>query len=119
VTLLESRTLHQPEKLWNVSKNDYVFTPSISIVNENIATLSAAKSIECSSFTAPCRNFVQAVHLPFTIGRGLPRFCSHSLKKAHFYSTRARTTRNVEMQAQSSNHAPFRASKKVRIFCLA
>jgi hypothetical protein len=63
---LEPRTLHQPEKLGNVSKNEYVFTLLIFRVNENIATLSPAESIECSSFTALCRNFVQFVHARFT-----------------------------------------------------
>jgi hypothetical protein len=118
VTLLESRTLHQPEKLWNVSKNDYLFTPSIFIVNENIATLSAAKSIECSSFTAPCRNFVQAVHLPFTIGRGMPRFCSHSLKKltctplAHALPAMWKCRHNPAITRRFEH-------QKIRIFCLA
>jgi hypothetical protein len=33
VISLEPRTPHQPGKLQNVSKNEVVFTPSISIVN--------------------------------------------------------------------------------------
>jgi len=41
LTALESRTLHQPGKLQNVSKNDYGFTPSIFRVKEKRATLSA------------------------------------------------------------------------------
>ena len=39
VTQLEPRTLHQPEKLKKLSKNDYVFTPSIFAVNEKIVLL--------------------------------------------------------------------------------
>jgi hypothetical protein len=34
VTSLEPRTPHQPEKLKKLSKNEYVFTPSIFPVNE-------------------------------------------------------------------------------------
>jgi hypothetical protein len=34
VTRLEPRTLHQPEKLKKLSKNDCLFTPSIFPVNE-------------------------------------------------------------------------------------
>jgi hypothetical protein len=40
VTSLEPRTLHQPGKLQKLSKNDYVFTPSISAVNQNRAIVS-------------------------------------------------------------------------------
>jgi len=52
VTSLEPRTLHQPEKLQNVSKNDYVFTTLIFYVNEIRASLTSYSSIECSSCTA-------------------------------------------------------------------
>src|SRR5579862_2931109 len=51
VTWLEPRTPHQPEKLKKLSKNDYVFTPSIFIVNENITTLCSLFSAECSPST--------------------------------------------------------------------
>jgi hypothetical protein len=61
VILLESRTSHQPGKLQNVSKNDYGFTPSIFIVNENHATLSACLSIECTLPTSKCPESVQTV----------------------------------------------------------
>jgi len=40
VTSLEPRTPHQPEKLKKLSKNEYVFTPSISSVNEKYAFVS-------------------------------------------------------------------------------
>jgi hypothetical protein len=40
VTWLEPRTPHQPEKLKKLSKNEYVFTPSIFYVNENYAFVS-------------------------------------------------------------------------------
>jgi hypothetical protein len=53
VTTLEPRTPHQPEKLKKLSKNDYVFTPSISYVNENYAFL-----------TTRIFNRVHAVHRP-------------------------------------------------------
>jgi hypothetical protein len=59
VISLEPRTLHQPEKLRNVSKNEFVFTLFKFIVNENNASLSSAESIECSPFTGPCRILVQ------------------------------------------------------------
>jgi hypothetical protein len=59
VTWLEPRTPHQPEKLKKVSKNDYVFTPSIFRVNKNCAILSGLFSIECSEFTGGCQNLVQ------------------------------------------------------------
>jgi hypothetical protein len=51
VTTLEPRTLHQPEKLQNVSKNDYVSITPIISVNEIHASLTSYSSIECSSFT--------------------------------------------------------------------
>jgi hypothetical protein len=54
VTLLEPRTLHQPEKLQNVSKNDYVFTLPISYVNEIPERLTGHLSIECKPFTGGC-----------------------------------------------------------------
>jgi hypothetical protein len=40
VTSLEPRTPHQPEKLKKLSKNEYVFTPSIFFVNEKHAFVS-------------------------------------------------------------------------------
>jgi hypothetical protein len=40
VTRFEPRTPHQPEKLKKLSKNEYVFTPSIFFVNENYAFVS-------------------------------------------------------------------------------
>ena len=54
VTLLEPRTPHQPGKLQKLSKNDYVFTPSILEVNENAVITSTYDSIECSVFTGGC-----------------------------------------------------------------
>jgi len=54
VTSLEPRTLHQPEKLQNVSKNDYVSTPSIFNVNQNPQLLTCHFSIECSGRTGGC-----------------------------------------------------------------
>ena len=83
--LLEPRTLHQPEKLGNVSKNEYLFTPSIFTVNQNLATLSPAKSIECSSCTAPCRNLVQSAPATFTniyAGR-----CFSPIRAAHPFAS--------------------------------
>jgi hypothetical protein len=41
VTTLEPRTLHQPEKLQNVSKNDYGFTTLNFYVNEIHAFVSS------------------------------------------------------------------------------
>ena len=55
VTSLEPRTLHQPEKLQNVSKNDYPFTPFIFQVNRFPELLSRHFSIECRPFTGGCR----------------------------------------------------------------
>jgi hypothetical protein len=51
VTSLEPRTLHQPEKLQNVSKNDYGFNTLIFYVNEKRESVNAYSSIECSSCT--------------------------------------------------------------------
>jgi hypothetical protein len=51
VTSLEPRTPHQPEKLKKVSKNEYVFTPSIAGVNEKAASVTHVFSTECSSST--------------------------------------------------------------------
>jgi hypothetical protein len=51
VTSLEPRTLHQPEKLQNVSKNDYRFNILVFYVNEKHAFLTSYSSMECSSFT--------------------------------------------------------------------
>jgi hypothetical protein len=65
VILLEPRTLHQSAKLKNVPKNEYLFTLFSFFVNQNVGFLSAAKSIECSWFTAPCRILVQSVHQNF------------------------------------------------------
>jgi hypothetical protein len=52
VTLLEPRTPHQPEKLKKLSKNDCVFTPSISGVNQKHAFVSIDFSIECRPSTS-------------------------------------------------------------------
>ena len=52
VTSLEPRTLHQPEKLQNVSKNDYGFNTFIFYVNEKRASVTSFASIKCSSCTA-------------------------------------------------------------------
>ena len=60
VIWFEPRTLHQPAKLRNVPKNEYLFTLFSFSVNQNVTFLSAAKSIECSWFTAPCRILVQS-----------------------------------------------------------
>lgn len=54
VILLDPRTPHQPEKLQKLSKNEYVFTPSIFWVNEKIEIVCALNSIECSRFTGVC-----------------------------------------------------------------
>jgi len=43
----------------NSSRNECVFTPLISKVNKIIATISHLFSIECSSSTGMCQNFVQ------------------------------------------------------------
>jgi hypothetical protein len=51
VTSLEPRTLHQPEKLQNVSKNDYGFNTPIFDVNEKHASINAYLSSGCSSCT--------------------------------------------------------------------
>src|ERR1700720_3803243 len=51
VTQLEPRTPHQPEKLKKLSKNDFLFTLSNSVVNKNSAPLSDLFSIECSPST--------------------------------------------------------------------
>jgi len=55
VTSLEPRTPHQPEKLKKLSKNDYVFTPSIFFVNEKSQVVSTR-----------IFNRVQPVHKPVT-----------------------------------------------------
>jgi hypothetical protein len=54
VTLLEPRTLHQPGKLQKLPKNDYLFTPSILVVNKNAVIASTWNSIKCSAFTTMC-----------------------------------------------------------------
>lgn len=48
------------ENLENSSRNECVFTLLISKVNKIIATISRLFSIECSSSTGPCQNFVQS-----------------------------------------------------------
>jgi hypothetical protein len=53
VTSLEPRTPHQPEKLKKLSKNEYVFTPSIFAVNEKLQVVSTRVF-----------NRVQPVHKP-------------------------------------------------------
>ena len=57
VTSLEPRTPHQPGKLQKLSKNEFVFTPFIFIVNKKGSLVSAGKSIECSPCTGGCRMF--------------------------------------------------------------
>jgi len=52
VISLEPRTLHQPGKLQNMSKNDYLFTLSVYAVNEKRALVCPLNSIACSSFTS-------------------------------------------------------------------
>jgi len=59
VTSLESRTLHQPDKLQNVSKNDYVFNIPVFIVNEKREPVSAVNAIECSGSTGLSPDLVQ------------------------------------------------------------
>jgi len=63
VTQLEPRTLHQPEKLKKLSKNEFVFTPSIFKVNQNHALL-----------TTRLFNRVHAVHNPMTENGAVLRF---------------------------------------------
>src|SRR5882724_13301601 len=72
--LLEPRTLHQPEKLGNVSKNECVFTPSNFGVNQNCTSLSPLKSIECSPFTSRCRFLVQSAVKLSHAARRYPHF---------------------------------------------
>jgi hypothetical protein len=62
VTSLDPRTLHQPEKLQKLSKNDYGFTPSKIWVNRKIEIACALVSIECSSFTGGCSAICAATH---------------------------------------------------------
>jgi hypothetical protein len=63
VTPLEPRTPHQPEKLKKLSKNDYLFTPSIFPVNE-----------KSQPVTTRIFNRVHAIHRPMTgFGAGSSR----------------------------------------------
>jgi hypothetical protein len=63
VTPLEPRTPHQPEKLKKLSKNDYLFTPSIACVNEKLQAV-----------TTRIFNRVHAIHRPMTgFGAGSSR----------------------------------------------
>jgi len=55
VTSLEPRTPHQPEKLKKLSKNEYLFTPSMVFVNE-----------KSRAATTRVFNRVQPVHKPVT-----------------------------------------------------
>jgi hypothetical protein len=57
VTWLEPRTLHQPDKLQKLPKNEVVCTPFIFRVNKKWRVLSAGKSIECRPSTAGCNLF--------------------------------------------------------------
>ena len=59
VTSLESRTLHQPGKLQNVSKNDYGFNIPVFVVNEKRKPVSAVNAIECSCSTGISPDLVQ------------------------------------------------------------
>ena len=52
VTSLEPRTLHQSAKLRNVPKNECLFTPFINAVNENYASITPMKSMNCTLSTA-------------------------------------------------------------------
>ena len=55
MTSLEPRTPHQPGKLQNVSKNDYVSTPPVFHVNQIHELLTCYSSIWCSPSTAGWR----------------------------------------------------------------
>jgi hypothetical protein len=55
VTLLEPRTLHQPEKLQKLSKNEFVFTLFKNRVNE-----------KCAFVSGRIFKRVQPVHSPVT-----------------------------------------------------
>jgi hypothetical protein len=51
VTSLEPRTLRQPGKLQNVSKNEVVFTPLSFIVNKKCGDLNRLHATECGLST--------------------------------------------------------------------
>ena len=61
MTSLEPRTPHQPGKLQNVSKNECVFTPLISIVNEKRHALSLLAAMRCSLSTSLRPELVQSL----------------------------------------------------------
>ena len=56
---LQPRYLAPTAKTQELSKNEYVFTPTIFRVKKIGGTLSLVFSIECSSSTAPCQKLVQ------------------------------------------------------------
>jgi hypothetical protein len=105
VILLEPRTPHQPEKLGNVSKNEVVFTLSIFIVNENGASLSPLESIECSSFTSPCRFLVQSVVRLSQAALRFTHFFARSGNLRHICHSILRDSCGVEISSQFSNGA--------------
>jgi hypothetical protein len=106
VTTLEPRTLHQPEKLKKLSKNDCVFTPSIFRVNE--------KSRVVSTFIC---NRVQAVHRRMTgfgaEGRGDFRRKPRPLRDnvasfvGHLRNSRVSRARVCENQANTARIKGF------------
>jgi hypothetical protein len=108
VISLEPRTLHQPEKLRNVSKNEVVFTLFRFIVNENSVSLSPAESIECSPFTGSCRILVQPAQEFSQIG-GCLRVISlfHALE----VSSLLRTHAHLSMWKFRHNPVTMRLSK--------
>ena len=68
VTSLEPRTPHQPGKLQKLSKNEFVFTPFIFIVNKKRPLVSAVESIECTPSTRGCREPCAIAKTPPTSG---------------------------------------------------
>jgi len=94
-----------------VPKNEYGFTPLISTVKQNHASLSPAFPIECSLFTASCRKIVQRRNwLPR--GSRVWRSICANLKMRSKFAPCAADAANCEYRIRNRAGSGFRANTK-------
>ena len=84
------------EELRKLSKNECVSTPPAGEVNKIIATISRLFSIECSSSTGTCQDFVQLQSCMFHACEWKPRFSRSTANAAPWQSCRTSSTRMCE-----------------------
>ena len=106
---VEESSLPDCENLGNSSRNECVFTPPVSKVNKIIATISCLFSIECSSSTGPCQNFVQYENWSLT-GSNFRRYFRGFRETEMSPACEFRVLRNCGNLAKMLSSAAFRGS---------